>query len=47
MEVYDMTAPERAFKIANRIWQENLLRTSVPDDRQICAEFATGVQKKV
>lgn len=39
MEVYDRTAPERAFKIANR--------TSGPDDRQVCAKFVTGVQKKV
>lgn len=34
-----MTTPERDFKIAKT--------TSAPDDRQICAKFATGVQKKV
>lgn len=47
MQVYDMTAPEKAFKIANRIQQETFLRTSAPYDSQICAKFATGVQKKV
>lgn len=42
-----MTTPERAFEIANRVQQGTFLRTSVPDDRQICAKFATGDQREV
>lgn len=41
-----MTTPKRAFEIANRIQQATFLRTSVPDDRQIHAKFATGVQRE-
>lgn len=42
-----MTTPKRAFEIANRIQQATFLRTSVPDDRQIHAKFATGVWREV